>query len=207
MTAIARRPSARERGLRASVLADPLGSLRHPQGAPMAPTRPRPRLFAALGAVVAAAALASVATCALARHLLINLTRSMPLGLYWMCLDPGDLREGDLVAFRPPLAVRALVRDRGYLPDGAFLLKPIAAVGSDDVCIEGNELRIRGQLRAHLRSKDSEGRPLPRDARCGPLAPSQLYVLAPDPRSFDSRIFGPVSDDALHATVTPLWTF
>jgi type IV secretory pathway protease TraF len=75
------------------------------------------------------------------------------------------------------------------------------------VCIEQDELRVGGALAAHLRSTDSDGLPLPRDARCAPLPPGAVYALAPDPRSFDSRVFGPVPVDALHATVTPLWTF
>ncbi len=169
--------------------------------------RGRPSGLATLFAVGFATVLAAGASCALARHLLVNLTPSMPRGLYWMRLGVHPARPGDVVAFRVPLAAHDLVRERHYLPEGAFLLKPVAAVTGDDVCIDRDDLRIRGELRTHLRSVDQDGRPLPRDARCAPLAPGQVYVLAPDVRSFDSRVFGPLRIENLHATVTPLWTF
>jgi conjugative transfer signal peptidase TraF len=159
-----------------------------------------------LARLAMAAAVAAAAASALATHLLVNVTPSAPLGLYWMRFG-GSPERGELVAFRVPPSVRALVRDRHYLPDGALLLKPVAAVAGDVVCIEGDELRIEGQARARLRSVDTDGRSLPRDARCGPLTNDQVYALSHDLRSFDSRVFGPIAVGTLYATVTPLWTF
>src|SRR5205085_4430947 len=101
-----------------------------------------------------------------------------------------------------PVGVRSLVRDRHYLVDSAWLLKPVAAIAGDTVCIAGDELAVGGAARARLRSLDSEARPLPRDARCGPLPEGQLYVLASDPRSFDSRVFGPIAVHGVIAKVT-----
>jgi conjugative transfer signal peptidase TraF len=189
------------------LLPHPLPATTHDDAECGQPAQRRPRLVPTLCGVVAAATLAAAAMCALAGRLLVNITPSMPFGLYWMHLNPQDIREGDLVAFPPPPSVRDLVRDRHYLPERAWLLKPVAAVAGDNVCVDGDDLRVRDEARARLRSYDSDGRPLPRDARCGPLAAGELYVLARDPRSFDSRVFGPLSHQALHATVTPLWTF
>jgi conjugative transfer signal peptidase TraF len=170
------------------------------------PRRPQ-HAFRTLFLVGLASVLSTAASCVLAGHLLVNITPSMPRGLYWMRLGAAAVHREALVAFRVPPAVRDLVRQRNYLPDDAWLLKPVAAVAGDDVCIEHDELRIRGELQTHLRSVDQDGRPLPRDARCGNLPAGQVYVLAPDVRSFDSRVFGPLAIEHLHATVTPLWTF
>lgn len=167
--------------------------------------RSRRRVLTTVFAVVASSALVTGGACALASHLLVNVTRSMPLGLYAIRGVRGPLAPGALVAFPIPPAVRDLVRDRHYLMDGALLLKPVAAVAGDVVCIEGDRLTVRGELVAHLRSSDSNGRPLPRDSRCGPLAAGTVYVLAPDARSFDSRVFGPVEARTLR-TVEALWT-
>jgi conjugative transfer signal peptidase TraF len=163
-------------------------------------------VLATVAGALLATAVATAATSVVAAHLLCNVTPSMPLGLYLMRRGPTSVAPHDLVAFPVPPSVRDLVRERHYLGDGARLLKPVAAVAGDDVCIDGDALAISGIPAARLRSADSEGRPLPRDARCGPIAPGFVYVLASDPRSFDSRVFGPVDVRTL-ATVTPLWTF
>jgi len=168
---------------------------------------PRPRVLTTVLGALVATALVTAAACMLASHLLINVTRSMPLGLYWVRRGSArSLGRRDLVAFPVPPSVRGLVLDRHYLMDGALLLKPIAAVAGDVVCIEGDALTIGGEPAARLRSHDSEGRALPRDARCASLPSGLVYVLAPDPRSFDSRVFGPVDVHTL-SEVTPLWTF
>lgn len=194
----------------ASVALAPLAPTASPgahAASPEAHGRARPRLLATLVGVTSAAGVTAALGCALAAHLLVNLTPSMPPGLYWMRLGVTSPRPQDVVAFRVPPGVRALVRERHYLPDSALLLKPVAAVAGAVVCIQRDDLRIDGEVRAHLRSVDSEGRSLPRDARCAPLAAGQVYALSPDIRSFDSRVFGPLPLHALHATVTPLWTF
>jgi hypothetical protein len=70
--------------------------------------------------VLATTVLLSAAVAGLARHLIVNSTESMPLGLYWLSRGQPPHRR-DLVAF--PDNVRELVHDRRYLPDGALLLK------------------------------------------------------------------------------------
>lgn len=179
-------------------------ALTEPRGARL--FRRRRVLPTVLGAMLATA-LVTAAACTLASHLLINITPSMPLGVYWMSRrSPRSFGRRDLVAFAPPPSVQGLVRERRYLMEGAFLLKPIAAVAGDVVCIEGDALTLNGQPTAHLRATDSEGRPLPRDERCGALPSGFVYVLGSDPRSFDSRVFGPIGTHPLRS-VTPLWTF
>jgi conjugative transfer signal peptidase TraF len=170
------------------------------------PPRRRPPVLTTVLAALVATALVTSAACALASHLLVNVTRSMPLGLYWMRFD-ASVGPNDLVAFPVPPPVHDLVRDRRYLMDGARLLKPVAAVAGDRVCIEADTVRINGRLAAHQRATDSDGRPVPRDSRCESLPPGFVYLLASDPRSFDSRVFGPVDVHHLAAKVTPLWTF
>jgi conjugative transfer signal peptidase TraF len=167
----------------------------------------RPRVLTTVLGALVATGLVTAAACTLASRLLLNVTRSMPLGVYWMRRgSPRAFARRDLVAFPVPPSVKGLVLDRHYLMDGALLLKPVAAVAGDVVCIEGDALTIGGELTGRLRSRDSEGRGLPRDARCEALAAGLVYVLAPDPRSFDSRVFGPVDVHTL-SEVTPLWTF
>jgi len=156
--------------------------------------------------LLAVSALASALACLGASHLIWNRTPSLPLGLYWLTRGHRAGR-GDLVAFAVPASVRSLVHERGYLEDGAFLVKPVAALASDRVCTNGGTLTVNGALLGSIRSSDVAGRPLPHVDFCDAIADGQLYVAGGDPRSFDSRVFGPIHLSDLQGTVTPLWTY
>jgi conjugative transfer signal peptidase TraF len=163
-----------------------------------------------LEGLLARTALASLCVSALAclvgSHLLWNWTPSLPLGLYWV----SPRREADvgaLVAFPVPAGVRALVRERRYLPPGAVLVKPIVAAAADDVCTGGGMLTVNGAPLGAVATEDTRGRPLPHDTRCGPLPGGVVFVASHLPTSFDSRTFGPVPISEIRGTVTPLWTY
>ena len=154
---------------------------------------------------LATACVAALA-CLLGSHLLWNWTPSLPLGLYWV--SPGrEVHVGALVAFPVPAGVRALVRERRYLPPGAVLVKPVVARASDDVCTDRGTLTVNGAPLGAIATEDTRGRPLPHDTRCGPLPGGVVFVASHLRASFDSRTFGPVPLSELRGTVTPLWTY
>ena len=156
--------------------------------------------------LLAVCALTTAFACALASHLIWNRTASLPLGVY--ARSPGvRVSEGVLVALRVPPSVRALVHERGYLPDGSVLIKPVAAVEGDYVCVRRGILFINGEPFGSILPRDSQDRELPVYRGCGVLAPGQVFLAAHHPGSFDSRSFGPVDVHALQGTVTPLWTY
>jgi conjugative transfer signal peptidase TraF len=159
-----------------------------------------------LAALLVTTALVSAFACWVASHLLWNWTPSLPRGLYW--LSPGGAATvGALVAFPVPSQVQALVRERKYLPPGAFLIKPIVALPSDRVCTRGGTLVVGGSGLGAVLTEDSAKRPLPHATGCGPLPMGKVFVASHYPKSFDSRTFGPIALNSLRGTVSPLWTF
>ncbi len=173
----------------------------------------RPARSMTVGAVEGLLVRAALATagvsalaCLVGSHLLWNWTPSLPLGLYWVSPD-AKADVGALVAFPVPGSVRALVRERRYLPPGAVLVKPIVAAADDDVCTDGGTLTVNGAPLGAVATEDTRGRPLPHDTRCGPLPGGVVFVASHLPTSFDSRTFGPVPLSELRGTVTPLWTY
>ena len=162
--------------------------------------RPAPWVFLLLWAL--SSALGSL----VASQLVWNFTPSLPYGLYWRRPD-AHVERGDLVALRVPRTVRGLVHDRAYLPEGSFLLKPVAAVAPDLVCVRDGVLFINDAPFGPLLPRDQEGRDLPQYAGCLALADGQVFLASPHPWSFDSRTFGIVDVHALQGTVTPLWTY
>jgi conjugative transfer signal peptidase TraF len=156
--------------------------------------------------IVGATLLASAVACLLASRLVWNWTPSLPLGLYWLSRG-AKAAPGSLAAFPVPPHVRDLVRERRYLPPGAFLVKPVVATAGDVVCTGGGTVTVNGKPIGRVPTEDSAGRALPHYEGCGPLAGGELFVASHYEKSFDSRTFGPVLAEDIRGTVTPLWTY
>ena len=113
---------------------------------------------------------------------------------------------GDLVLVHLPPEVRSLAAQRGYLPANVPLLKTVAAMAPQRVCVQGSQVRIDGVLVARRLRWDRQGRALPSRQTCRRLVGDELFLLSSsNPASFDSRYFGPVSADAVIGRAQPLW--
>ena len=158
--------------------------------------------------VLGALALALIAAPVLGRwspRLLWNTTPSVPVGLYW--LAPLDrIAIGDLVAVQPPEALARFLAARGYLPDGAPLLKHVVAVAPTEVCREGDVILVAGQPLGTVHAQDRLGRALPRWQGCHRLAEGEVFLMNPAaPDSLDGRYFGALPVTTLTARLRPIW--
>lgn len=165
------------------------------------------RLFA----VAAIVLIGSFAICDVL-GLRINVSTSLPLGLYVVATDS----RGQLAEFCPPGPFGTLAAARGYrhagsCPDGAApLLKPVAARAGDSVELTSGGISVNGRLlpRTAPLTQDTHGRilspwPLGRYI----VAPGTVWVASTfNPRSFDSRYFGPIRVDSIRNRVRPLLT-
>lgn len=159
-----------------------------------------------LAAAVSALALIGFAAFANpAPRLVWNVSASAPIGLYRAVF--GEAKRGDLVLVRPPEEIAQLATERGYLSPGVPLVKRIAALSGDDVCVFKEAIIVNGKLVARRLEKDGAGRLLPRWYSCRKLAEHELFLLMESiPDSFDSRYFGPVSAVNVIGRLVPLWT-
>jgi conjugative transfer signal peptidase TraF len=174
------------------------------------PLHPRPTTppWRRLARALVAAALITIAAAAgcraLASRLTINITTSMPRGLYWL-RHAGSLRRGDPVYLDLPQSIRPLVDERRYLPRNFHLLKRVVALPGDHVCTENNRYVVGGQFLSVIAAHDQAGRPLKPFSFCSTVPPGAAFVAAHGESSLDSRYFGPVSLNDLTPAV-PLWT-
>ena len=155
-------------------------------------------LLIALGAV-----LAHVVVVYLATLVIWNDTPSVPRGLY-LRHQMAPVEPGRTVILPVPVGVQGLVAERGYLPPTSTLMKVVAAMPGDRVCLDGRDYQVNGRIIARVRSQDTHGRPLPVYRFCDTVGPGQAFVATSAPLSFDSRYFGPVAISTL-TVVTPLW--
>jgi conjugative transfer signal peptidase TraF len=132
-----------------------------------------------------------------------NASPSVPLGLYR--IDPSPVRRSDLVLIRLPSDVAELAARRNYLPKSTYLIKFVLAVAGDQICRLGDRVFVRGVLAARAHTRDSLGRPMPSWQGCRRLASGELFLLADNQQSFDSRYFGVVSASDVVGRAVPLW--
>jgi len=148
------------------------------------------------------------------RTLRVNVTPSVPLGLYRIVQVSAG--RGSLVEICPPPGrLTSLGLQRGYIGHGPCpgkarpLLKEVLAVPGDRIVLTRMGIVRRGVLipSSAPRTTDSEGRPLPH-LRLGiwHVPPGSIWLYGPHPHSFDSRYFGPVAADLIRNTLVPLST-
>ena len=146
----------------------------------------------------------------------INMTRSLPLGLYLVTSDP----NANLVVFCPPGGAMDESATRGYrghsyglgCPDGAPpLLKPVVATSGQNVAVTAKGIAVQHNLLKNTA-------PLAFDAKHRPLRawPAGEYIVAPGtmwvastfhPGSYDSRYLGPIRAEQVLYRLRPLWLF
>jgi len=136
------------------------------------------------------ALLAASAAAPPAPRLVWNATPSVARGLY-LVTPATRLVAGDLVVARLPERHRRLAVRRGYLPERVPLLKPVAAIAGDLVCVRGHLVLVGGRAVAARRAVDGAGRALPQWKGCVRLGDDELFLLAgTQGESFDGRYFG-----------------
>jgi conjugative transfer signal peptidase TraF len=146
------------------------------------------------------AAFAVVAICSLPWYRL-NLTSSAPRGVWLIHRVPPVVERGMWVSLPVPTTVAS------WLPSRRPLLKPVAAVAGERVCVKEETLWIRGMPYGRIYTQ-AHGKPLPHLLEgCFDVAPGRVFLASQAPHSMDSRYFGSVPVTTLTAQATPLWTW
>jgi conjugative transfer signal peptidase TraF len=149
-----------------------------------------------------------------AAGLRLNATPSVPTGVYWISSDPA----AEYVEFCPPEPFGTLSVARGYraqssgpCPDrGVPLLKRIVARSGDIVEVSASGIFVNRIPIPNTATKslDTAGRPLVAwPAGRYEVARGTVWVASSyNPRSFDSRYFGPITETAIQHRLRPIWT-
>jgi conjugative transfer signal peptidase TraF len=154
--------------------------------------RPRSRLV--LGGLVLAAVLST-------RGVRVNVSPSVPVGLYRLAPLSVPLERGTLVVLPVPASVQPW--HSSWVP----LLKPVAGVAGDVVCVQERGLWIDGVL-VGLVWRAADGKPWPQvTPGCGVVPEGKVFLASQAPNSLDSRYFGAVPITTLTAQAFPLLTW
>lgn len=125
-------------------------------------------------------------------RIVYNASDSAPRGWYRV-VQSSHFRVGNYVVAQLPEDVATLAAGRGYLPRSVPVLKRIAAVSGQRVCIRDGVVAIEGAVVARTLDVDWNSRPLTAWLHCRRLVGGEIFLLnAAAPASFDSRYFGPI---------------
>ena len=168
-------------------------------------------------ALLTLTALAAFAGLGSLMNLRITLTdSSAPAGVYRLVAN-APVKRGTLVAACLPQTIAQDGLTRGYLrpgdcPAGAEpVAKIIGALPGEAVTVEPGGVVVNGVTFADSRTaaRDSAGRPLahvPFGLR--PVSSGEAWLFGfNDPRSWDSRYFGPVPITAIRGSLKPILTW
>lgn len=146
----------------------------------------------------------------------INLTPSIPVGLYWITQKP--IQKGEYVLFCPPqkpVFKEALLR--GYINPGfckggyGQMMKKVFATTGDRVSITREGVWVNSRLLplSTPLAKDIHGRILPHlNATIDSLKPTQLLLMTnQNALSFDGRYFGLVNLPQILEVIRPVLTW
>jgi conjugative transfer signal peptidase TraF len=158
-------------------------------------------VVAAVGCLLATAPMVLLS----AKPLVFNATSSVPIGFYW--LGDRQPRAGDLALVRPPHDLARWMAARRYLPMNVPLIKRIAAVNGQFVCVRAGVVTVDGVRLGEVLRRDRVGRSLTASSVCRRLAADEVFLLNTTPRSLDSRYFGPLPRRCVVGRLTPLWTW
>lgn len=146
-------------------------------------------------------------------RLTYNPSGSVAVG--WYRIEPLDHRAASLprpltvdsiVLVPLPAEAAAIAAQRGYLPMHVPLLKRVAAVAPQEVCVVDHSVRVDNVPVAVALTADRLGRPLPSWQQCRRLRPGELFLLSTtNPASFDSRYFGPVRASTVIGIAHAIW--
>lgn len=146
----------------------------------------------------------------------VNVSRSLPLGLYRIVGDRSTVGRGSIVIVCLPrewtrFALQREILGPGHCDGGSYGLgKMVFAVGGDVVELRRDGLTINGTPipNSHTLERDSRGRPLPHYPwGTYILQIGSVWLFSPyHPAAFDSRYFGPVSTSSIRSAIRPVWT-
>ena len=129
--------------------------------------------------------------------LIYNTTSSAPIG--WYAVERKRLlQRDDLVAAFAPQTARNFADGRGYLPDHVPLIKTVWAIGGERVCNDNQRVRVLNRPDISVLGQDGLGRALPVISGCYTLHADEVFLVSNTiSNSWDSRYFGPVSDELI----------
>ena len=130
----------------------------------------------------------------------VNTASSVPLGVYRYVRNGRPLVHGAIV-YVPPVPFGRQWPDRWL-----GLLKPVAALLGEEVCVWPEGLWVRGEPYGAVYQQDTHGAALPVFWGCHVVAVGSVFLASKEPKSLDGRYWGMTRIETTLRAV-PVWTW
>jgi signal peptidase I len=134
------------------------------------------------------------------RWVCLNISPSVPYGLYVLTPLPQPIKRGMLVVLPVPPEVQAWHSRR------VSLLKPVAAVTGDTVCVRDAQLWVEHESYGPV-LEEARGKLLPRLVGCVTLGDGEVFLASTARQSLDGRYFRVTRIETRAAQAVPLLTW
>lgn len=117
-----------------------------------------------------------------------NRTNSAPIGLYGLKNDPLSYGDWVIVSAQSEQGIWAF--EHGFIGPDWPLIKSVAGLPGNEICRDGQEVKINRTIAAKALLVDSRGRYLPVWSGCHVLKSGEVFLLNDHAHSLDGRYFG-----------------
>lgn len=119
--------------------------------------------------------------------------------------DTARIKRGDYLLFQLQKGEHKPFIRKG-LKENKMLIKEVGCTPGDFLTRDTEKVFFCEQIRlGKALTKDSKGNVLPVFDFTGPIPKGSYFMIGTNPRSFDSRYFGLINDDAFLSKALPIW--
>lgn len=147
----------------------------------------------------------------------LNVSPSIPLGIYKMEAITKELQEGDLVEVQIPEDLLEIMKERGYKAKTKnqivkTFLKYIRGTPGDEIILETTKLKLgktitkNGEVLGIALYRDTYGQSFSLPDRFI-VQKGEYFIMGEHYKSYDSRYFGPVDGIYITRKAIPIWTW
>ncbi|MCP3876123.1 MAG: conjugative transfer signal peptidase TraF [Desulfobacteraceae bacterium] len=145
----------------------------------------------------------------------INVTSSLPIGIWKIDKSFSKIEKGDYVWFTPTKEIADFGIKRNYLEENKNclnnsnpLLKIVYGLPGDSYSFYKDAIKINNEPieNAKRRKLDSKGRPMPIISN-GIIKEDHLFVMTMHTHSYDSRYYGTIPVQNIEGTAQPVLTW
>ena len=138
----------------------------------------------------------------------INITTSLPPGIWKINTNYTEIKKGDYIWFRPSQKIINLSIEKGLFSKPIPFLKQVIGRPGDVYRFENNALVLNDcKLKKIIRKEiGSKGLAMPMIPP-GKVPRNHYFVITSHPLSFDSRYFGPVAGNNIIGIAKPIFVW